>query len=159
MNCQRCCDPLSFFSHVFTMFIWNRVLATVSRTFCRPHRPKVVWDRQFFAICIWNRALVTVSCTFCRPLSWIEPRDRGNRDPPAATSDGHFTWKNTRFCARECFQAWIHTFPLACTSQLLHDDVIDMMIWLTWWLRWWCGCHDGETSSHWQSSVTRKFPN
>ena len=39
-----------------------------------------------------------------------------------------------------------------------HDDVVDMMMWLTWWLRWWCGCHDGETASHWQSSVTRKFP-
>ena len=45
-----------------------------------------------------------------------------------------------------------------------HDDVVDMMVrqlammidmmmWLTWWLRWWCGCHDGETASHWQSSV------
>ena len=51
-----------------------------------------------------------------------------------------------------------------------HDDVVDMMVrqlammidmmmWLTWWLRWWCGCHGGETASHWQSSVTRKFPN
>ena len=39
-----------------------------------------------------------------------------------------------------------------------------LMMWLTWWcgwwrLRWWCGCHDGETASHGQSSVTWKFPN
>ena len=48
-----------------------------------------------------------------------------------------------------------------------HDDwddavvamMIEMMMWLPWWLRWWCGCHDGETAGHWQSSVTRKFPN
>ena len=69
--------------------------------------------------------------------------------------------KNTGCCAWESFQQWIHAFPIAHTSQLLDDDndVIDMMMWLTWWLRWWCGCHDGETASHWQSSVTRKFPN
>ena len=84
----------------------------------------------------------------------IEARNRGNGDPPAATTDGHFTRKNAGFC----FQPWIHAFPIAHTSQLLDDDVIDMMMWLTWWLRWCCGCHDGETASHWQSSVTRKFP-
>ena len=84
------------------------------------------------------------------PTFRIEARSRGNRDPPAATTDSHFTQK--------CFQPWIHAFRIAHTSQLL-DDVIDMMMWLTWWLRWWCGCHDGETASHWQSSVTRKFPN
>ena len=39
--------------------------------------------------------------------------------------------KNTGFCARECFQQWIHTFPIAHTSHL-------MMKWLTWW----CGWHD-----------------
>ena len=66
--------------------------------------------------------------------------------------------KNTGFCARECFQPCIHAFPIAHISQLLDDDVIGMMMWLTW-LRWWCGCHNGETASHWQPSVTRKFPN
>ena len=35
---------------------WNRALATVSCTFCRPYLAKM-----------WNRALGTVSCTFCRP--------------------------------------------------------------------------------------------
>ena len=48
-------------------------------------------------------------------------RAPGNRDPLAATPDGHFTRKNAWFCARECFQAWIHVFPT------------------TWW---WCGWHD-----------------
>ena len=92
--------------------------------------------------------------------SRIEARNRRNRDPPAATTDSHFTRKKSiGFCARDCFQPWIHTLPTAPTSQLLDDDVIGMMMWLTWWLRWWCGCHDGETASHWQSSVSRKFPN
>ena len=35
--------------------------------------------------------------------------------------------KNIGFCARECFQPWIHTFRIAHT--------------------WWCGWHDGATAS------------
>ena len=66
----------------------------------------------------------------------IEPWNRGNRDPPAATRDSHFTLKNAGFCARECFQPWIHTFPIAHTSQLL-DDVVDMMIEMMMWLPYW----------------------
>ena len=46
----------------------------------------------------------------------IEARTCGNRDPPAATTDGHSTRKKTGSCARECFQ--------------LDDYVIDMMMWL-----------------------------
>ena len=111
-----------------------------------------------FTILVWNRALATVSCSFFRPLSGLRSEtaetETLQRQPRTAT----LPEKNTRFCARECFQPWIHTFPIAHTSPLL-DDVIDMMMWLTWWLRWWCGCHDGETASHWQSSVPRKFPN
>ena len=49
----------------------------------------------------------------------------------------HFPAKNIGFRARECFQAWIHAFPIAQISYL-------MMIWLTWW----CGCHGVETASH-----------
>ena len=228
MKCQKVSDPLCF----FTIFIWKGALATVSHAFCRPHRPKVVWDRQpFTLLCdqlldddvvdISNRALATVSCTFCRPHLQKVVRDRpsydfyvtssscyslvhilsasssksakktcqfftidalnrtlatvsctfcqplsGSRRETAATETlqrrprtATLPEKNTGFCARECFQPWIHAFPIFHTSQLLDDDVIDMMMWLTWWLRWWCGCHDGETASHWQSSVTRKFPN
>ena len=42
----------------------------------------------FLTIFMWNRA--TVSCACCRPLSRIKARTRGNRDPVAATTDGHF---------------------------------------------------------------------
>ena len=76
-------NPLSF-----TIFIWNRALATVSRTFCRPHCPEVVWDSQFYfsilcdqlldndVVDIWNRALATVSCALCRPHRHKVVRDR-----------------------------------------------------------------------------------
>ena len=53
----------------FTTFLWNRALATVSCTFCRPHLPKVPRTLQCFEIFMWNRPLATstVSCTFFRP--------------------------------------------------------------------------------------------
>ena len=42
-----------------------------------------------------------VSCAFCRPLSPIERRTRGNKAPPAATTDGHFTQKKRKaLCPR-----------------------------------------------------------
>ena len=53
--------------HCFAIFMWIRPLATVSRTFCRPHLPKVLQRCPFFTIFMLNRALATVSCTFCRP--------------------------------------------------------------------------------------------
>ena len=34
----------------FTIFMWNRVLAAVSRAFCRPHLPKVLRTWQFLKI-------------------------------------------------------------------------------------------------------------
>ena len=133
---------------------WNEALVTVARTLCRPHcRPhlqKVVWDRQFFRIFMWNRAnraLATVSCTFCRPFSGSRPRNRRKQTPSSGDHRRPLYPKKTAFSAvnsRVPDRDW--------------DDVIDMMMWLTYWLRWWCGCHDGETASHWQSSVTPKFP-
>ena len=66
-----------------------------------------------------NISYTTVSCTFCRPLSSIEAGNGRNRDHPSATTDGHFTRKNTGFRARACFHAWIHAFPSTHTSQLL----------------------------------------
>ena len=73
------------------------------------------WSEPIICLTIfmWNRALATVECTFCRP----------------------------------------HLEKVARTRQTRPNYL--MMMWLTLW----CGCHDGETASHWQSSVTRKFPN
>ena len=109
---------------IFHIFIWNRALATVARTFCRPHLPKVLRPRQFFTIFMWNQALATVLCTFRRPLLQIEARNRGNRDPTSATTEATSP-EITGFRARGCFQAWIHAFPTCYTSQLLDDDVVD----------------------------------
>ena len=57
--------------------------------------------------------------------------DRGPQPPKQRPYIGdrgsHFTRKNTGFCARESFQAWIHAFPISHTSQLI---------------TWWCGWHD-----------------
>ena len=107
-----------------------------------------------FCFFMWNRALPTVSCTFCRPLSPIEPRNRGQRDSPAATTNSHFSPKNTGFRVRRRFQVWIYAFPIAHTSLLLvlDDDAVDMMIEMMMRLPWWWD------SWQWQSSVTRKFP-
>ena len=163
MNCQKCSVPSVF------LFLWflseiklSLHYATVSCTFCRPHRPKVVWDRHFFL-----RFLCSIELSLQSRAHFVDHFPGSRRETAETetlqrrpqTANGHFTRKKDRFCARECFQPWIRAFPTAHTSQLLDDDVIDMMTWLTWWLRWWCGCHDGETASHWQSSVTRKFPN
>ena len=75
--------------------------------------------------------------------------DQTQKQRPSFGDHGsHFTRKNTGFRARECFQAWIHAFPISYTSQLLDDDdMVAMMMRFTWWLRWWCGCHDGEKAS------------
>ena len=108
--------------HFFTICMWNRALATVlcilstSSSKSAP-RPPVFYD---------CRALAKVLCAFCLPFSPIEPRTRGNRDPPSATTAASLPEKNTGFCARECFQAWIDAFPISHASQLLacvcHDD-------------------------------------
>ena len=149
---QKCSEPLSFLTcpsgnrslatvsctfcrlhlpkvlrtrRLFLMiFMWNRALATVLCAFCRPHLPKVFW--QFFTIFTWNRALATVPCTFSRllPRSSRETREtetllRRPRQPLYP--------KKTGLRARQCFQTWIHAFPISHTSQLV---------------AWWCGCHD-----------------
>ena len=39
--------------------------------------------------------------------------------------------KNTGFCAQECFKREF-TLPIAHSSQLLDDDMVDMMMWFPW---------------------------
>ena len=63
-----------------------------------------------------------LSTTF--PDRAAQPR---KRRPSFGDHGSHFTPKNTRFRARECFQARILAFPISHTSQLL---------------AWWCSCHD-----------------
>ena len=83
--------------------------------------PKSGLNAAFF---LWNRALATVSCTFCRPLSSIDAHDRGNRDPPAATTDGHRVLRPRAFSSVN-FQAF-PIDPTAHRSQQFDDDVVDI---------------------------------
>ena len=115
----------------FKLFMWNRSLATVSCTFCRPHRPKVLRAPQFLTCSSGNRAIATVLCTFCWQLSPIDPRNRGNRDPPLATTEATLPGKNTGFRAR-MFSSLNSRVPdllhFPTTWRLLDDDAVDMLM-------------------------------
>ena len=108
---------------------------------CKLHLPKVPWHLQFFFFFfLWNRALARVSCTFCWPhfpkqlrrphdlrflrkiKLWLQSYfgDRWN----------HFTPKNIKkqgLCPN-VFSSLNSRVPELCTSQLLDDDVVDIMV-------------------------------
>ena len=152
---------------VFAIFMWTLTLATVSCTFCRPHLPKVLRARHSLVHLLptsssENAPSPTVfyniyvkSNSRYSPVHFLSetfpnrPDQTRKQRPSFGDHGSHFTRKNTGFRARECFQAWIHAFPISYTSQLLDDDddMVAMMMRFTWWLRWWCGCHDGEKAS------------
>ena len=90
-----------------------------------------------FLLCLCEIEIATVLCTFRWPLSPIKPRNRWNRDPSATTAAAG---QNTRLRAQECFQAWIHAFPISHTSELL---------------TWWCGWHMKSASGY---SLVHLFP-
>ena len=113
--------------HVFSRFLYQLV------------------DDYFVDIWIWAHAIQSRA-------HFVDHFPRSRR-PPAETETRQrrprtatLPKKKVGFRARECFQSWIHAFPIAHTSQLLDDNVVDMMMWLTRWFRWWCGWHDGETA-------------
>ena len=133
---------------------WNECSETneLKEIIWRLYLQKVVRCCQFFfTIFMWNRALATVSCAFCRPLSGSSREtaetETLQRQPRTATLP-----EETQGFAPE--SVFSREFTRSRSLTLLNY----LMMWLTWWLRWWCGCHTGETASHWQSSVTRKFP-
>ena len=72
----------------------------------------------------------------------IEERNRGNSDPPAATTDSHFTRKKHKVLRPRMFSALnSHVpdrshFPTTWWCDW-HDDVIDMMIEMMMRLPWW----------------------
>ena len=67
--------------------IWNRALATVSCTFCRPHLQKVVLDRQFFTIFIWS----TTWWRCGRQMKWSSGYSRAHT---LSTSLSTSSWKS-----------------------------------------------------------------
>ena len=137
-----------------TISMWNPALATVSCALCRLHLQKVPKKASvFFTIFMWNRALATLSCTCCRPLSGSSREtaetETLQRQPRTATLP-----EETQGFAPE--SVFSREFTRSRSLTLLNYF---MMMWLTWWLRWWCSCHDGETASHWETSVIWKFLN
>ena len=159
---QKLSETLTIF---FTLSIGNRALTTVSCTFCWPHRPKVLRARQFFYDFYVKSSYRPVRI-LSTPSSKSAPNPSGFYDfyidsssgnnpvhillttfpdgtakprkqrPSFGDHSSHFHRKNTGFRARECFQTWIHTFPIPHTSQLLSS---------------WCGCHDDCKPSWWES--------
>ena len=125
-----------------TWMNWNEWLE-------RNELPKVLQTHQFFL-----RFL-------CEIELWLQSRahfvdhfpDRGaqlRKQRPSGGDHGRPLNPKKHRVLGPRFQAWIHAFPIAHTSQLIawwwcdwHGDVVDMMI----EMMWWCGFHDGETSN------------
>ena len=121
---------LSRFPTTYIM-MWLPCLATVSCAFCRPHLPKSAPDPTIFlTIFMWNRALATVqSCPFCRPLSPIEPRNRGNGDPPSRQPRPPLYPKKCRVSRPRVSSSLISRVP-----DLSHFQITYIMMRLPWWL-------------------------
>ena len=133
---RGCSDPFSFL-----FFLWNRALATVSCTFFRPHLPKVLQKWQFLNMFKSNRALATVPCAFCQQLSQINACTRGNGDPTSATPGATLPGKTQGFAPESVFTCeFTCVRTVALPNYLMmrgwHDDVVDIMMCLTWW----CEC-------------------
>ena len=127
MNCQKCPEHVSFFFS--GLFLKSSSRYSLARIFVDLIFQKWAETVIFYNLFSKNEVCILWAAFPNRP---IEARTRGNRDPPAATADGHSTQKNRSFCAQECFQARTHVFPIAHTSQLLDDDdVVDIVMWLT----------------------------
>jgi hypothetical protein len=155
----------------FTVSTWNRALATVVCTFCRPHRPKELrtWQRllceielslqsrahanlifqkrseldSFLRFFMSNRALATVLCTFCQQLLLIEACTHGDT--------------NLLRRPRQPLYLKTHTVSRPRIFSGLNSHVPDMLhfptTYIMMWLTSWCGC------CPWQSSVTWKCSN
>ena len=137
--------PTLVWDRQFSIFTWNRALATVSRApFANLIFPKNVRSCFFFCgfgVTSWSFD----SPVLCQQLLPIEVRTRGSRDPPSATTEATLPEKNTGLRARESFQAWVHAFPTCYTSQnlmLMMMMMVMMMmmmklVWWWWWFWWW----------------------
>ena len=133
MTCPKCSETLSFLLRVFLM--WNRALTTVSCTFCRPHLPQVLQSPQIFTVLcdqlmMWMAYEIELSlqsCALFRDYFPRSSRETTETETLLRRPRQPLYPKKTGFRTRQCFQTWIHAFPISHTSQLF---------------AWWCGCHD-----------------
>ena len=93
----------------------------------------------FYDFYVKSSSRYRVMRAFCRPISPIEPRNRGNRDLPSATTAATLPEKNT------VSRPTVFSSLNSCVPDLSHFPTTCVMM---WWLRWWCGCHHGENASH-----------
>ena len=109
----------------FTISMWNRALATVSRAFCRPHLEKVVRGCHLFKDFYVNRVLATVSCTFCWPhLLKVQ------KNPSVFyrfLCEIELSLQSRTFCRPDRPKGvWDRQFFTVLCDQLLDDDVVDI---------------------------------
>ena len=141
---------------VLKFFMWNRALATVWCTFFRPHLPKVLRPRQFFAILKCKpSSRYSPSCAlfvdnFCRSRPQPAETDTLLRRPQKPLNPK----KNTWFRAQECFHPWFSRVPEMLRFPTTWWLVVDMMM-VVYMMR---HEHDDNTAPG-HSSVTRKFSN
>ena len=144
--------PFSFFTFYlisYLMMMWFTYECEVSLQSRAPFAdlifPKCSEPHSFLRF-LYDVELSLQSCALFS-TSPIEPRTCGNRDPPSAAKAATLPEKTKGFAPNSVFKPEF-TRPISYTSQLLDDDVVAMMMWLTGWLPWWFSCHDGEKAGH-----------
>ena len=138
----------------FTFLMWNRALATVSCTFCRPHLPKGLRDRQFFTIFKWKSS----SCySLLQVFSDLNlPKLLRHRQflQFCALFVGNFP-RSSRETAetetllprpRKPLYPKKHLVLRPRVFSSLKSRVPHLFHFPTIW--WWCGCHAGEKAGH-----------
>ena len=122
---QKCSQPDSFSKFPRG----SRALATVLCAFCRPGDRifrKCSETDSFFTI-LYEIEFSLESCAH-----FVDHFPRSSRETAEtdtllqATMAATLPDKNTGFRAGECFQAWMHAFPISHTY--FYDDVVAMMI-------------------------------
>ena len=124
----------------FTIFMWNRALATVRCTFCRPHLPKAPRTRQIFN----DRYMKLKPSSRYSPAHFLSttlpdraPQLRKLR--PFGNHGSHLIYPKRCRASRPR----IHAFPISHTPQLI--------------LTWWCGGHD-DWSDETELSLQSRAP-
>ena len=112
--------------------------------FCWCHLPRVPQEQQLFTISMWSQRLLKSCTLFVDACPRLSSETAETETLLRRPWQPHFPKKKRRVSRSRMFPSWIHAFLISHTSQLLDDNVLALMIRLTWWwLTWWCGC-DGK---------------
>ena len=95
-------------------------------------------ETVFFNMFKWKSSSRYSPVRFGRPLSPTEPRNRGNRDPPSATTAPTLPEKMQGFAPESVFKPEFTRSRSLTLPNYLHDDAVAMMIEAMMWLpSWW----------------------